>query len=142
MNIIGASGAISRTDHERMDAHAERYYESIRKRTDDVPAISANTDFTPEEVEAIKRHVFIDSHDLGDEIIERFSPNYDMAVSWQRLIDGRDIREMDIILLNHELTELNFMARGYTYNKSHEMAEEKYNYTKFIKELDAKEGVL
>ncbi|MCL2772621.1 MAG: hypothetical protein FWD71_04650 [Oscillospiraceae bacterium] len=36
LDITGASGAIPRTDFKRMRAHAERYYEEIRKRTTDM----------------------------------------------------------------------------------------------------------
>ncbi|MCL2086222.1 MAG: hypothetical protein FWH05_01340 [Oscillospiraceae bacterium] len=67
MNITGASGAIPRDDIKRMDAHAERYYEEIRKRKSDVAAIAENAGFSTEDVEKIKLHIFIDTHDLGDE---------------------------------------------------------------------------
>jgi len=141
MDITGASGAIPRTDNVRMDAHAERYYEEIRKRNTDVATISQNTGFSVEDVEKIKRHVFIDTHDLGNEELERFIPIYDMAVSWQRLIDGKAIQEMDIILLRHELAESAYMAQGMNYDTAHRLAETEYNYTKYIKELEAKEGL-
>ena len=71
----------------------------------------------------------------------RFTPDYDMAVSWQRLTDGKDIKEMDIVLLNHELYELNLMAQGYNYGTAHDMTDLIYNYTEYTKELDAKEGI-
>ncbi|MCL2086061.1 MAG: hypothetical protein FWH05_00505 [Oscillospiraceae bacterium] len=141
MNVTGASGAIPRDDIKRMDAHAERYYEEIRKRKSDIAAIAKNTGFSIENVEKIKQHVFITEHNLGKKKLLRFTPDYDMAVSWQRLIDGCDIREMDIVLLNHELTELNLMAQGHSYDKAHGIAEDIYNYVKFINELDAKEGI-
>ena len=135
-NISGASGAILRNDTERMDAHAKRYYEEIRKRKSDIAAIAKNTGFSVEDVEKVKKHVFIDTHDLGDEIPERFAPDYDMAVSWQRLIDGKDIQEMDIVLLNHELMEYELMKQGLSYNEAHRIAEKSYNYNKYIDELD------
>ena len=136
-----ARGAVARNDFKRMDEHAERYYEEIRKRKSDVAAISENTGFSVEDVEIIKQHIFITEHDLGDEVFERFSTSYDMAVSWQRLIDGKNIQEMDIVLLNHELMELNLMAQGYNYKSAHNITEQKYNYIKYIKELDTREGV-
>ncbi len=65
-----------------------------------------------------------------------------MAESWQRLINGKAIREMDIIMLKHELMEYRLMnEQGLDYWTAHNIAEEKYNYTKFIKELDGKEGL-
>jgi len=64
-----------------------------------------------------------------------------MAVSWQRLIDGNDIREMDLILLNHELTELRLMAKGQSYRAAHKAAAVEYDYAKYVRELNAKEGL-
>lgn len=104
-DMTGAAGAIPRDDNARMDAHAERFYEEIRKRTSDISAIAENTSFSAEDIARIKQHIFFDVHDLGDEIPERFSPDYDMAVSWQRLIEGPEIREMDLVLLRHEMLE-------------------------------------
>jgi hypothetical protein len=42
----GASGAIPRSDRNRMDQHAELYYEEIRKRVGDVESIAKNTGFS------------------------------------------------------------------------------------------------
>jgi hypothetical protein len=142
MGYTNAKGAIPRSDYERMDEHAVRYYEEIRRRKSDVASIANNTGFSVEDVEKIKQHIFFTEHELGAEIPLRFSPDYDMAVSWQRLIDGRDIREMDIILLKHELTELTLMAQGHSYEAAHLAAEAEYNYTKYTKELDAREGIM
>ena len=142
MNVTGAGGAIPRDDNERMDAHAEMFYEEIRKRKSDVTAIAKNTGFSAEDIDKIKQHVFIDKHDLGTEELSRFTPDYDMAVSWQRLIDGRNIKEMDIVLLNHELVEARLMSEGISYEKAHSDADAVYSYTKYVRELDAKEGIL
>ncbi|MDR0248580.1 MAG: hypothetical protein LBI44_02810 [Oscillospiraceae bacterium] len=142
MGIVGVFGAIPRTDHKRMDEHAERYYEEIRRRKSDAATIAKNTGFSPEDVEKIRRHIFMDEHELGAETPLRFSADYDMAVSWQRLADGRDIKEMDIVLLKHELAELELMARGLSYDKAHEKAEAAHNYARYIRELDAEEGAL
>ncbi len=139
--MVQVSGAISRKDYERRDKHAELYYESIRKRKSDIQAISKNTGFTVEDVTKIKNHVFYNKYNLNDEI-QRFAPDFDMAVSWQRLIEGNNIQEMDIILLNHELLEEKYMnIYEMTYNEAHKLAEEKYNYIKFVKALDNKEGI-
>ena len=136
-----ARGAIPRNDFKRLNDHAQLYYEEIRKRTSDISAIAKNTGFSVDEIEKIKRHIFIDTHDLGAEVPLRFTPDYDMAVSWQRLAEGKGIKEMDIVLLNHELYELNLMAQGYKYDTAHDITDMIYNYTKYTKELDAREGV-
>ena len=142
MKNAWVGGAIPRNDNLRMDNHAVRYYEDIRRRKGDVESIVRNTGFSTEDIELIKRHIFIDAHDLGADIPQRFTPDYDMAVSWQRLIDGKDIKEMDIVLLNHELVELRLMGQGMDYESAHRMAESEHSYTKYVKELDEMEGIL
>ena len=142
MDITGASGAIPRDDWDRMDDHAERYYEEIRKRTSDIAAISKNTGFTIEDVESIKKHIFFNKYHLDKDEPQTFDPSYDMAVSWQRLIDGKDILDMDIAMLNHELLEHKIMSEGNTpYRIAHEQANEMYNYQAFCDELDGKAGL-
>ena len=84
----------------------------------------------------------MDKHDLGGEKPSRFNPDYDIAVSWQRLIEGKGIKEMDTVLLKHELHELKLMAQGLDYRKAHDLTDLLYNYTKHVKDLDAKEGIL
>ncbi|MCL2198808.1 MAG: hypothetical protein FWB80_07780 [Defluviitaleaceae bacterium] len=116
MDITGASGAISRSDLARMDSHAEKYYEQIRKRTSDIAAIAKNTGFSVEDIEAIKRHIFIEEHDLGRE-------------------------EMDITLLNHELQELKLMAQDINYADAHIKADQQHSYTRFVRTLNEKEGI-
>jgi len=137
----GASGAIPRSDIARMDAHADQYYEQIRNRTSDVAIISKNTGFSEKDIEAVKNHIFVDFHDLGETGIRRFDPNYDMVVSWQRLIEGRNIQEMDIVLLNHEIIELRLMSQGFSYGDAHEQAEQLHNYTEFVRKLNLSEGM-
>ncbi|MCL2019020.1 MAG: hypothetical protein FWG70_04595 [Oscillospiraceae bacterium] len=142
MKITGASGAIPRKDIARMDEHAERFYGAIRKRTSDIEAIAKNTGLLPEDVKKIKQHIFINEYELGEDEPRKFDPNYDMAVSWQRLIDGKDIREMDIVLLKHELTEFKLMKeKSLPYEEAHKIASKQYNYHSYTEELDLKEGV-
>ena len=126
-----------------MDTHAKMYYEQIRKRKSDIESIARNTCFSIEDIRKIKEHIFFNEYDLGDEVPSRFDPLYDIAVSWQRLINGSDIKEMDIILLKHELFEYELMnEQGMDYKAAHKIAEQSYNYSKFIKELDEKEGLI
>ncbi|GHU52181.1 hypothetical protein FACS1894200_12720 [Spirochaetia bacterium] len=70
----------------------------------------------------------------------RFDPDYNMAVSWQRLTEGTDIREEDMLLLNHEYTELSIMEQeGLKYAEAHSKASEQYDYASIIKK---KEGIV
>jgi len=141
-NTTGASGAIPRSDFKRMDKHAEKYYEEIRKRKSDVAAIAKNTGFCVEDIEKIKKHIFINEYALDGKGISRFDPSYDMAVSWQRLIDGKNIQDMDIVLLCHELLEHKIMAeQNEPYHIAHKQANQQYNYQVYCDELDRKAGL-
>jgi SPP1 gp7 family putative phage head morphogenesis protein len=142
MDFTGASGAIPRDDWTRMDDHAARYYESVRTRLGDVESIAKNTSFSVDEIETIRQHVFINQYQLETKKPKRFDPSYDMAVSWQRLVDGKDIHEMDIVMLNHELMEYRLMTvEGLPYDVAHEMTNEVYNYQKYTDALDRKAGL-
>ena len=65
-----------------------------------------------------------------------------MAVSWQRLIDGKNIQEMDLVMLNHELMEYELMKQGMSYREAHDITEKTYNYTKYVKALNIEAGIL
>ncbi len=142
MSIAGASGAIPRNDIAMQENHAKLYYEEIRRRTGDVSAIAKNSGLSVEDITKIKQHMFFNKYDLGQNEPTVFDPSYDMAESWQRLIDGKGILEMDGIMLKHELMEYELMnEQGLDYKTAHNMAEAVYNYTKYVKELDIKEGL-
>ena len=85
--------------------HANTYYESVRHMTNDTNRISQNTGFNKLDIDEIKEYIFKQKHDLGGSELEYFYPNYEMAQSWQRLIDGKNIQKHDITLLNHEIME-------------------------------------
>ena len=108
----------------------------------DIDTISENAGFSVDDMRKIKEHIFFNRYDLGGLEPERFEADYDMAVSWQRLIEGKSIQEMDIIMLKHELLEQSLMKeKGLPYREAHREAEKSYNYIKYIKELDSKEGI-
>jgi hypothetical protein len=139
--ITGASGAIPRDDWKRMDEHAALYYDEIRRRAGDVIVIAENTGFSVNEVEAVKQHIFFNKYPLGEDELRRFDPSYDISVSWQRLIDGKNIHEMDIVLLRHELLEHEHMLRGMPYVQAHMLANNQHNFEKYIIELDKEAGI-
>ena len=134
--VSGAiSGALNPNSKEATE-HAERYYGLVRSMTTDVAKIAENTDFSEEDVKKIKDYVFIDEHDL-DYGKDRFFPDYDMAESWQRLIEGK-AEPHDITLLNHELMELGLVEKGYSISDAHKITEEVYNYGQEVKDYHAK----
>lgn len=130
------SGALD-PDSVRAQQHADRYYESVRHMTGDVDRIAKNTGISKEEISEIKNFVFMQKHDLGNGVLEYFAPNYAMAESWQRLIDGKSIQKHDITLLRHEHMERSLMRQGFTQEKAHRLTEQRFNYKKESEEYYA-----
>ena len=130
-DIIIQSGALN-PNSDRALKHAATYYESVRHMTTDCARIAANTGFREQDIRVIKNHVFIEEHDLQSGR-GRFFPDYEMAQSWQRLIDGRNIQERDIVLLNHEYIESIFMKDDLSAVEAHEKAQRIYNYAALLK---------
>ncbi len=127
INTGAISGALNPYSKEAKK-HAIQYYESVRHMKTDTQRISDATRISKDKIDKIKNHVFIQLHDLDGEI-KRFDPSYDMAESWQRLINGKyEIK--DIVLLKHEYMELRYMEKGLSQNAAHIKASKKYNYAK------------
>ena len=137
-NISGAiSGALNPNSDEALE-HAGQYYESVRKMTTDVENISKNTGYSLDEIQKVKEYIFYETHDLGDGRIDRFDSDFMMAQSWQRLIEGRDIKEHDLTLLKHELLEHEYKDQGIPHNEAHILASYKYNYSQEAEDYHAK----
>lgn len=127
--VSGAiSGARNPFSNEAKE-HAERYYGLVRSMKTDVARISRNTGISEKEVRSVKDFIFNEKHDLGGSELEYFEPDYMMAESWQRLIDGKP-EHHDIILLQHEIMEKELMSKGMTQEEAHIEASKKYNYSK------------
>ena len=128
------SGALN-PNSKQASEHAVRYYESVRKMSTDCEAISNKTGYALSFVQDVKNHLFMTKHDLGNGILEYFFPDYEIAQSWQRLMDSKmDIQPHDLILLEHEHAEYLYMKQGMTQEQAHHEAEKKYNYAKALKE--------
>ena len=139
-NGIIKAGAVSgaRNPHSKeAREHAERYYGLVRSMKTDVSRIAKTTGFAEEDVRAVKNYIFLEKHDLGGKEPEYFAPDYMMAESWQRLVDGKPERH-DITLLNHEIMERELMASGMTQEEAHIETSAKYNYSKEAGEYYAK----
>lgn len=126
------SGALNPYSKEAQ-THAKKYYESVRNMKTDIKNISKNVGWKQDSIDKIKEHIFIKEHDLGNNTKERFYPSYDMAQSWQRLIDGKNIKEQDLVLLKHEYLELTLMKKGLSQAEAHIIASEKHNFAKYTK---------
>lgn len=124
---------------ERRDNEAEEYYETIRGREDDIEKISTAVGWKAEDVAAVKNHVFFDTHELY-EGAGRFQADYNMAVAWQRLINGEP-EETDILLLKHELLESQ-AEKNYTLSASqaHAIAKKQYPWDETILDKFGEDG--
>lgn len=135
MTVSGAiSGALNDYNdpyQKRRDAHAERYYEELRRSKPEyiVKKLSEHSGISVKSAQKVYEHVFINEYELDDGEIKRFAPSYDMAESFRRLLSGEDIQEHDIILVHHERLEYELMNR---YKKdsrtAHKLTCRKYDY--------------
>ncbi len=147
-----ASGAVSGAltskndpDFKKRDAHAKSYYRELlgRNRDKEVKAVARNSGMAEADIGKVFAHVFERPHLFEDGRIEKFDPDYDMAESWQRLREGKNIQEHDRILLLHELYEANMMGEGtdIPYEPCHEAAEKIYNYSVALKKYLRENGL-
>lgn len=128
------SGALNPNSIEAT-RHAVKYYESVRKMSTDCEAISSKTGYALSFVQDVKEHLFMTKHDLGNGVPEYFFPDYEIAQSWQRLMDSKmEIQPHDLILLEHEHAEFLYMKQGLSQAQAHQKAEQKYNYSKALQE--------
>lgn len=119
---------------KKAEKHAISYYDSVRSMKNDVETISKNTGLEESAIRKVKNYIFLDEHDLGNGKFERFAPDYMMAESWKRLIDGKQ-KPHDITLLRHELLEESLVKQGYAQSEAHLLASEKFNYSKEAKQF-------
>lgn len=130
---VGAiSGALNQYSDEAQ-AHAEIYYESVRHMKSDFKSIAKNVGWKEDSIAKIKEHIFIKKHDLGNAEKEHFYPSYDMAQSWQRLIQGKEIKEQDLVLLKHEYLELTLMKNGFSQTEAHFRASKIHDFASYTK---------
>lgn len=126
---ISASGGILDKSQEEQDEYAERYYKFIRNRKykTDIDAIAKNTGFSKEKISKVRDHLFDNTdHLYSDNSKAPFTPNAHIAQAWERLEQNK-FNKTDIMLLNHEYTELTFMRKkGYNYEKAHWLSNLRY----------------
>lgn len=124
---------------KRRNAHAERYYESMRNsdRQSNIQAMVSNSGLDYSIVEAAYAHVFEHKHNLENGYTY-FDPSYEMSQSWQRLRTNDHIRPYDLVLLKHEALESKIWADHpeWSYWQAHTEAEKTYSYTAAIEEWE------
>ena len=116
-------------ENDPRDIFAAKEYRKISRDNSDVKKIARNTDFTEKEVQQIKRHVFYNTHQKYDGY-GMLTPDYDMAVAWKRLREGKP-EERDILLLHHELLE-STLEKEYnlTISEAHKRAKKQFDWEK------------
>ena len=133
--IQGALNSKNDPDEVRRNAHAERFYKSIRNSKPEfwIKRISENSGVNEKSVKLIMEHIFLNKHDLGDGELRYFDPSYDMSESIRRLSEGKDIQPHDLLLLKHERLELELMRRyGYDQFNAHILTSRRYDYQRAL----------
>ena len=106
------------------------YYDAIRALTSDVETIANNTGMKRENIQKIKNHLFHNEHILDRHVDHgvaavrsRFSPDFEVANSWVRLLNGK-YTDQDLQLLRHEMAELTVMriSNDSRYDRAHKRA--------------------
>lgn len=133
---IKISGALDPSS-KKASKHAKQYYESVRKMKTDYKKIALNTGLDANEIKRIKNYLFVNEHKLitGK---KRFDPDYMIAESWRRLIEGKGIQPHDLTMLKHEMLEHKLVLSGLSQDDAHKLATERYNYNKEAIEYHAK----
>jgi len=127
MNISGAVSGALNPESKEARKHAKQYYKSVRNMKTDIISIANNLGMNETDIQKIKNYLFIDKHELFNGF-KQFDESYHIAQSWQRLIDGKNIKEQDIILIKHELEEMEFIKNGMTQTEAHIEVTKRFNY--------------
>lgn len=137
----GAAGALNKKNDpygRKREKHAVAYYEEIRNRKSSyiVNRIAKNGDISKKRAKDIYEHVFVNEHLFKDGTVRRFDADYDMAESFRRILEGKNIKPHDLVMLKHENLELNLMKKyNMVYEDAHTMTDTKYNYKQALDEF-------
>lgn len=118
--IIISGARILNPDSDAGVKFAEMYYDEIRSFSTDVEKIAKNMEKSEKDIKQIKNYLF----ESG------FEPDCAIAQSWQRLMNGKDVKTHDKTLIEHELLEMKIKKENpeIEHWKAHEIATKKYNY--------------
>ncbi len=133
-DILISGARITDLNSAEADEFAEMYYEEIRHFSTDSKKIADNLGKEESDIRKIKAYLFEDDSLIDPDTGEsrQFDPDCAIAQSWQRLMNGKDIKLHDKTLIEHELLEMKIKQEnpGMDHVKAHELASEKYNYPK------------
>lgn len=134
----GALNDVNDPFYEKRTKHAEQYYEQIRNRKPKyiIEKLAKNAGVSHKTAEAVYKHIFVEEHLFKNGEIKRFDPDYDMAESFRRLLEGKNIKAHDLVMIKHERLELNLMKRyNMVYEDAHKLTNSKHNYQKALAEF-------
>ena len=87
------------------------------------------------EIRRAFNHVFHDKYQLENDN-GVFDPEYDVAQSWTRLTDGKEIYPHDVVLIQHEAYEAILMdEKNMSYEEAHIETEKYFNYNNSVKQF-------
>ena len=133
-DILISGARITDLNSAEADEFAEMYYEEIRHFSTDSKKIADNLGKEESDIRKIKAYLFEDDSLIDPDTGEsrQFDPDCAIAQSWQRLMNGKDIKLHDKTLIEHELLEMKIKQDNPVIDhvKAHELASEKYNYPK------------
>ncbi|MGM0124875.1 hypothetical protein IGI37_002269 [Enterococcus sp. AZ194] len=126
----------------RKDSFAYLQYDAIknsnqsiekRKIYSNIGKFKNMKDFSKKDIDIAFNHVFNDIHELENGL-SLFKPDYDMAQSWNRLINGNSIQAHDLLLLRHERLEHDYMyvVDKLDYDSAHAKTNKSYDYNSNI----------
>lgn len=142
----GAKGALTDKNDpngERREKHAELFYAAIRNgdKGSFVKKVAENTGMPEAGISKVFDHVFLNEYELGGGR-KRFDPDYDMAETFRRLREGKDIQPHDILLLKHERLEYELMKRtGRPYREAHALSASKFDYASALDRFKGERGM-
>lgn len=123
---------------------SDDYYENIRNSDNKelISRISDNTGRDYADIEKVLSHIFKEKHHFADGRFERFGSDADIIIALERLRTG-DFTDTDLLLLDHELSELTYMKnKKYTiYEIAHAMANKKFNWQEAISNADVQKKI-
>jgi hypothetical protein len=140
IDVGGIGGAITDKNDpwgRRRADHASQYYDAVRQRDrkNEIRKIANNSGIDKGIVGKAYDHLSINEHELSGET-KCFDPDYNIAQSWQRLADGKNIQQHDLMLLRHEAMEHDLMQdHGMSYRTAHDRTVLRYDYPRAVAEF-------
>lgn len=133
-DIMISGARITDIFSKEADEFADMYYKEIRSFSTDSKKIANNLGKDEADIRKIKAYLFEEDSLLDTETgkYRRFDPDCAIAQSWQRLMIGKDIKQHDRTLIEHELLEMKIKKEkpDMEHWKAHQIASEKYDYPK------------